>query len=464
MRTNKLRLLVLGLGLMLGLGSADAQQIVPNAQTQFVDSNGVPLANGSVYFYVPATTTPKTTWQDSALSVPNANPVTLNAAGRGQIWGSGTYREVVYDQFGSLVWDQQTSALDVRTLNGTALVGATISNSSISGGTIANAAISNSTFANNASAFAATENYSNATLANAAVATVLGSKAIPAVTTDPVAVFQKWQGATAVATAQNAAVYASAYKISSAASQTARAIFAETQDTAGWTGVGQNNFIEGIRAQATLPTGSSLGSAYGVVAAAGDDLGISYTFMVPFEANVVNQNVNAPVTFSQASFAAAFLATNGCGSPCVSKQADAAFLVNQNSAAPFVRGFFVPAASGAAVVKSAFETQETTEWGLQMALAPIGYGAIGLPNNSPIRGELAGSTGDTQTKNLLYLSNTNALVLGFDTVGIQLGGTIGALPGTTVVSAGFPQIGALVKAGTMCLATTGQLYYAPTTC
>jgi hypothetical protein len=84
--------------------------LVPPGQSQFVDSNGVPLAGGSVFFYVPGTTTPKLTYQDQFLSIPNANPVVLNAAGRAVIWGSGSYRQVVNDQFGALIWDQITNA------------------------------------------------------------------------------------------------------------------------------------------------------------------------------------------------------------------------------------------------------------------------------------------------------------------------------------------------------------------
>ncbi len=83
--------------------------LLPNAQQQFTDSNGQPLAGGSVQFYEVGTTTPKATYQDQALSVPNANPVILDSAGRATIWGSGNFRQVVTDVFGNLVWDGVTS-------------------------------------------------------------------------------------------------------------------------------------------------------------------------------------------------------------------------------------------------------------------------------------------------------------------------------------------------------------------
>jgi hypothetical protein len=82
--------------------------ILPPAETTFLDSNGKPLAGGQVFSYVPNTTTPKNTYQDAAQTILNTNPIILDAAGRAIIWGSGTYRQVVYDQFGNLIWDQIT--------------------------------------------------------------------------------------------------------------------------------------------------------------------------------------------------------------------------------------------------------------------------------------------------------------------------------------------------------------------
>lgn len=103
--------LMIFLFLLLALASpgAQAQTLLPNGQQQFTDSNGQPLAGGSVYFYVPGTTTAKFTYQNPALTTPNTNPVVLNSAGRAVVWGSGLYREVVYDSAGNLIWDQLTT-------------------------------------------------------------------------------------------------------------------------------------------------------------------------------------------------------------------------------------------------------------------------------------------------------------------------------------------------------------------
>jgi hypothetical protein len=83
--------------------------ILPNGKTQFSDQNGRPLVGGSVWYYAPATETKKDTWKDSAMTMPNTNPVMLDARGQATIWGNGTYRQVVYDRNGALIWDQVIS-------------------------------------------------------------------------------------------------------------------------------------------------------------------------------------------------------------------------------------------------------------------------------------------------------------------------------------------------------------------
>lgn len=80
--------------------------LLPTGKQQFLDANGNPLAGGSVYFYVPGTTTPKDTWQDSAQTILNTNPVILDARGQAVIYGTGSYRQIVKDSTGNLIWDQ----------------------------------------------------------------------------------------------------------------------------------------------------------------------------------------------------------------------------------------------------------------------------------------------------------------------------------------------------------------------
>lgn len=83
--------------------------LLPNGKQQFIDANGNPLASGSVSFYIPSTTTPKDTWQDSGATILNTNPIILDASGEAIIYGSGVYRQVVYDSAGNLIWDQITA-------------------------------------------------------------------------------------------------------------------------------------------------------------------------------------------------------------------------------------------------------------------------------------------------------------------------------------------------------------------
>ncbi len=96
---------------------ANSLGLVPNANQQFFDANGDPLANGTVTFYIPGTTTYASTWSDPAGANLNPNPLTLNADGypeaTGQIWGYGSYRQIVLDQLGNTIWDNETTVISV---------------------------------------------------------------------------------------------------------------------------------------------------------------------------------------------------------------------------------------------------------------------------------------------------------------------------------------------------------------
>lgn len=85
-----------------------AASLLPNGKQQFVDANGIPLAGGTVQFYVPGTTTPKDTWQDTGETILNTNPIVLDGSGQAIIYGEGVYRQVVKDVDGNLIWDQLT--------------------------------------------------------------------------------------------------------------------------------------------------------------------------------------------------------------------------------------------------------------------------------------------------------------------------------------------------------------------
>ena len=108
--------------------------LIPNGQTVFLDNNGKPLSSGQVFFYTQGTTTPKTTYKDINQTVPNTNPVILDASGRPSsgngIWGVGTYRQIVEDKNNNLIWDVTTSTA------GTAATGPTATGDGDAVGTI----------------------------------------------------------------------------------------------------------------------------------------------------------------------------------------------------------------------------------------------------------------------------------------------------------------------------------------
>jgi len=119
-KTFLLSVLVAG---QVNFAYAQTASILPPAKTQLLDNNGKPLVSGTVDFYIPGTTTRKTTWQDSSETIPNTNPVVLDGAGRAIILGDGSYRQIVKDRLGNLIWDQQTSSTGTGGGGTTATVG-----------------------------------------------------------------------------------------------------------------------------------------------------------------------------------------------------------------------------------------------------------------------------------------------------------------------------------------------------
>jgi hypothetical protein len=85
--------------------------LLPAAELQFVDGNGVPYAGGSLGTYIPGSTTPKATWTDPGGTALNDNPIVLDAAGRAIVYGDGAYRTILKDAAGNEIWDQQSNTL-----------------------------------------------------------------------------------------------------------------------------------------------------------------------------------------------------------------------------------------------------------------------------------------------------------------------------------------------------------------
>ncbi len=71
----------------------------------YLSDAGAPLAAGLLYTYDAGTVTPKTTYSDSAGTVPNANPIVLDSAGRASIYlAAGGYKLVLKDAAGVTIW------------------------------------------------------------------------------------------------------------------------------------------------------------------------------------------------------------------------------------------------------------------------------------------------------------------------------------------------------------------------
>jgi len=72
---------------------------------------GVPLSAGLLYSYAAGTSTPATTYSDSALLVPNANPIVLDSAGRATVYLSATsYKFVLKNSAGTTIYSQDNVA------------------------------------------------------------------------------------------------------------------------------------------------------------------------------------------------------------------------------------------------------------------------------------------------------------------------------------------------------------------
>jgi len=94
----------------------------PNAKQYFTDDDGAPLAGGKVYTYAANTTTPQATYKNRAGTVPNTNPIILDARGECVIYLTPG---VVYDYKieradASEVWTREDVIADAGDANAVA--------------------------------------------------------------------------------------------------------------------------------------------------------------------------------------------------------------------------------------------------------------------------------------------------------------------------------------------------------
>lgn len=80
--------------------------LMPVPKQQYFFAAGIPLIGGKVYTYAAGTNNPKQTFTDSAGTIPQANPIILNARGEpaSAIFWSGNYKVEVRDALNNLVY------------------------------------------------------------------------------------------------------------------------------------------------------------------------------------------------------------------------------------------------------------------------------------------------------------------------------------------------------------------------
>lgn len=81
--------------------------VMPAPKYTAYDNNGNPLSGGKLYVYEAGTSTLATTYSDVDLTVPNANPVVLDAGGRATVFlAAGSYKFVQNTSADVTLWSQ----------------------------------------------------------------------------------------------------------------------------------------------------------------------------------------------------------------------------------------------------------------------------------------------------------------------------------------------------------------------
>jgi hypothetical protein len=78
-----------------------------NPVPQFFENDGSPLINGLMYFYDSGTNTPKVTYKDANLTIPNTHPVVLSASGEmPNVIFTGSAKQKLVDANGGMRWER----------------------------------------------------------------------------------------------------------------------------------------------------------------------------------------------------------------------------------------------------------------------------------------------------------------------------------------------------------------------
>jgi hypothetical protein len=196
------------------------------------------------------------------------------------------------------------------------------------------------------------------------------------------------------------------------------AFFGDGVDEVG----GFGSFVEGGRFQANLAGGAS-GEGNGVICGSGTTGGVGYAYLIGCEADLENNSgTDATLTFSSSKFAIGFLASCGEGT----NKCDAGFALDPFDTIRFLYGFIVPASSIDST-GTAFASNASANFGLDVSNGTWASGAIAIPNTSPI---LAKNGAGSGYENIMYLNSSNQLILGAGT----------ASPGVTKICTSLPTV------------------------
>ena len=111
---------------------------IPVPKARFFDADGAPLAGGKLSTYEAGTDTPLATYSDDGLSVPNTNPVVLDANGEASIFiaGGTAYKFVLTDAADAPRWTvdgvEVTQAANLATLNASNITTGTLDDARLS--------------------------------------------------------------------------------------------------------------------------------------------------------------------------------------------------------------------------------------------------------------------------------------------------------------------------------------------
>lgn len=78
--------------------------LLPEGKQSFNTATGTPLVGGKVYTYDAGTNNPKATYADAAGTIPNTNPIVLDARGEATIFWNGNYKVILKDSVDSTIW------------------------------------------------------------------------------------------------------------------------------------------------------------------------------------------------------------------------------------------------------------------------------------------------------------------------------------------------------------------------